>query len=154
MRVRITEAELKRCGVVVPKAKKRAATVQADPFVGRWSFTVSVPMVVKSEANLRQHWTAKQRRKNEQWTALLTAFVFSPWRLASALQMPLVVTMTHVGRRMDGDNLQSAFKGTRDWIAKTILAVDDGDPRVTWQYEQRPGKPGVELRIEHGKEDA
>jgi hypothetical protein len=43
---------------------------------------------------------------------------------------------------LDGDNLQSAFKATRDGVADW-LGVDDGDPRLDWQYRQRKGAAKV-----------
>ena len=148
MALRLSAADAKRFGVklAAPKvAKKPPTPVKSSP--ARWSFTLSVPMTVRSEANLRQHWAVKLRRKNEQREALVAAFIMSPVG-SRPCEMPVVVTLTHIGRRMDCDNLANAFKGARDWIASAILSVDDGDPQVTWRYEQRAGKPGVELRIE------
>lgn len=47
---------------------------------------------------------------------------------------------------LDGDNLQGALKGVRDEVA-AFLGVDDGGTRVTWEYGQRRGDWGVEIRI-------
>lgn len=133
-----------------PKATpKKLCARPVKPAPVKWSFTLTVPMTVKSEANQRDHFAVRLRRKHQQQTALLVAFASVPI-LHRCCSFPVMVTMTHIGRRMDGDNLQSAWKAGRDWIAQFILGVDDGDPRVTWKYEQRAGKPGVEVRIEGG----
>jgi len=115
----------------------------------RWSFTITVPIQVRSEANCREHWAKKMRRKHEQQAELNAAFIFSPYMMDGSGTMPVVVTLTHIGAKMDDDNLANAFKGVRDWIAATALGIDDGDSRVTWRYEQRRDNPGgVEVRIE------
>ena len=52
-------------------------------------------------------------------------------------------------RQLDGDNLQSAFKATRDGVADW-LGIDDGDKRLDWQYRQRSGGAkvyAVELEV-------
>src|SRR5205807_1700760 len=54
----------------------------------------------------------------------------------------VVVTLTHVGRRMDSDNLAGAFKAVRDEIADNV-GTDDGSAFFEWRYEQRTGEPGV-----------
>lgn len=51
------------------------------------------------------------------------------------------------GRRMDDDNLRIAAKWVRDTVA-LFLGVDDGDPRLRWEYDQSPGPVhGVRLVI-------
>ncbi len=117
-----------------------------------WSITVSVPTAIVSEANTRQHWSKKERRKNEQRSAVGIAFFHTPFRTPCPL--PVAVTLTHIGQKMDDDNLANGFKGIRDYIASVLLGVDDGDSRVTWKYDQRAGRPGVEVRIEFGMEAA
>ncbi len=109
--------------------------------------SVTVLTRVVSEANRREHWAVPMRRKHEQWAALAVALfgIEHP-------SPPVAVTWVHIGRRMDDDNLARAFKGLRDGLA-TAIGVDDGDESaVTWRYEQRTGKPGVELRIENRKD--
>lgn len=105
--------------------------------------TFALNCQVKSEANQRGHWAVKHRRFKAQ--AEILAIV---WRASihGSLLLPLRVTFTHLGRRMDSDNLAGAFKACRDQAAK-LLGVDDGDPRVEWRYEQASGK-GVLVKIE------
>jgi hypothetical protein len=55
---------------------------------------------------------------------------------------PFVVTLTRIApRKLDSDNLNSAFKAMRDGIADW-LCVDDGHESVTWVYAQRKGRKG------------
>lgn len=59
-------------------------------------------------------------------------------------KVSVVVSLIRFGSRdLDSDNLAASFKPLRDAIAYT-LGVDDGDPRVRWQYGQ------TETRGEHG----
>lgn len=56
-------------------------------------------------------------------------------------RLPLVVKMTRVSPRMlDDDNLRGALKSIRDGVADR-LRIDDRDPRVKWEYDQRFGAP-------------
>lgn len=97
--------------------------------------TLTLPLRIESVANQREHWAAKAKRAKTQRRA---AIVIAKQQLPS---LPCVVTLTRIApRTLDGDNLQSAFKGLRDGVADR-LGVDDKDPRVTWLYAQEPGKP-------------
>jgi hypothetical protein len=132
-----------------PAKSRRKVREVATPGRGSWSITLKPACRVVTEANTHEHWATGLRRGKKQRRALddvvtrLVAREFSLWIV------PCVVTLTHVGPRMDDDNLARAFKALRDRLAHW-LNVDDGDPVVTWRYEQRPGKPGVEIRIEGG----
>ena len=122
-----------------PRAVKKLAAV--------WAVELVLPCRVVSEANQRGHWTERKRRFDVQrqtlYGVVLQADLGGWWP-----PTPCVVTLTHVGRRMDSDNLAGAFKGLRDAVADRLLGVDDGDDEVTWLYRQQPGTPGVRVRIE------
>ena len=133
-----------------PARKKR----NPDPRTGdsrSWSVMLSVPVRVMSEANERVHWAVRRRRFNKQAEAVEDAWDSSPLiRMRSGtahMYLPATVILTHVGRQMDTDNLEGAFKGIRDRLAE-ILGLDDADGRVSWHYNQYPGKPGVRITIE------
>lgn len=50
-------------------------------------------------------------------------------------------------REMDDDNLRGALKASRDGIAKALW-IDDGDPRIQWEYAQEKSKTyGVRVEI-------
>lgn len=104
---------------------------------------------VVSESNEREHHMAKWRRgKAQQKTVRLLlslALSFEP------IAGPWAVTLTRLigprGKVLDDDNNVGGFKMVRDQVAK-CLDVDDGDPRVTWAYDQRKDKAwGIEIRI-------
>lgn len=93
---------------------------------------IELPLRIESVANLRESWQARHRRAKAHRAAALAI---------PAHPLPCVVTLVRVGpRKLDGDNLQGGFKALRDGIAQR-LGVDDADPRVTWEYQQRRGRP-------------
>lgn len=54
-------------------------------------------------------------------------------------RLAVVITFIRCGiKELDGDNLQAAFKGMRDAVARS-LGVDDRDRRIRWQYQQCVG---------------
>jgi len=62
----------------------------------------------------------------------------------------LVVTLVACMRReLDSDNLQGACKPARDAIAVS-LGLDDGDPRIRWNYAQvvSIGGEGIIVKME------
>lgn len=85
-----------------------------------------------SEANRREHWAAKNRRRKSQQEAFAVL-----WRRSKVrVELPAVVTFTRYGARaLDSDNLAGAFKAIRDQFAKEI-GVDDGDLRIEFRYRQ------------------
>lgn len=107
--------------------------------------TTLLPVRVESVANLREHWTARAKRTKAQRKAACIVPLHS---------LPCVVTLTRIApRALDDDNCIGGFKALRDGIAAR-LGVDDADPRVTWRYAQRKGKPheyAAEVRIEDRK---
>jgi hypothetical protein len=103
---------------------------------------VSVPVRTVSEANQREHWTVRNRRKKGQQEA--TLFVLCAVNgdsilstRAVAVWMGVDVHLTrYASRALDSDNLVGSMKHVRDAIAFWI-GVDDGDPRVGYQVGQR-----------------
>lgn len=106
------------------------------------------PMVARAEmdlpslANTRKHWRALLKVKASQKAVgmLLARHAFGPFStkgFGAGWTFPIEVTLTRVGvRKLDSDNLASAFKHVRDGIAEYV-GVDDGDERWTWNYAQR-----------------
>ncbi len=105
--------------------------------------TITIPMRLPSLANCRMHWRAMDRLKKGQKQAIAAAMY---GKVLPAL--PVIITMTRTGpRRLDSDNLASAFKYVRDSIA-SAYGMDDGSSRFTWVCEQRVGKAySVEIDI-------
>ena len=85
-----------------------------------------------SEANQREHWTKRFRRKNKQQRDFTLL-----WRSHKCrIELPATITFTRYSCRMlDTDNLAGAFKHVQDALAKE-LGIDDGDARITWLYRQ------------------
>lgn len=96
------------------------------------------PIRTVSEANRssREPWQVKMRRRKDQQTAMGVMFLNA--LQGRRVELPCVVRLTRVGpKRMDSDNLAGSFKACRDQIARQI-GVDDGDTRITFEYEQTP----------------
>lgn len=85
-----------------------------------------------SEANQREHWTVKRRRKIQQQTACRYL-----WRYQrGTVTLPAVVTFKRFScKELDTDNLAGAFKHVQDALAKEI-GIDDGSPLIEWRYTQ------------------
>lgn len=138
----------------LPKTKK-SIEVRTDTPI-RWAIEFSISCRVISESNQRKGWQGRWKRGKAQASALSEAV----YNLSYAgVTMPdanaskaLIVTWTHIGPEMDDDNLRSALKGLRDHLAEWLGLPNDRDPRVEWRYDQRRGRPGVEVRIESREE--
>lgn len=96
-----------------------------------------IPVRVISEANQREHWTVKNRRKKEQQVTTAVAFLNNVRR--SNINFPCVVKLTRIApKALDSDNLAGSFKHVQDEIARK-LGIDDGDAgKVIWEYAQMP----------------
>lgn len=97
--------------------------------------------------NHTKHWMYQWKAKQAHEKALAWLLACQPPTIGSGL----TITLTRCGgKRMDGDNLQSAFKGLRDLLADWLrpgLAPGqaDGDSRLEWRYGQRAGDVGIEV---------
>ena len=103
------------------------------------SFTI--PYRLKSEANLREHWTKKHKRhKHEDGLIRLFMRNFDP-------VLPCHVRLIRIApRSFDESNLVSAFKHIQDLVADLLIpnlarGRADGDPRISWAYSQEKAKP-------------
>jgi crossover junction endodeoxyribonuclease RusA len=114
-----------------------------------------VPVRTVSELNAREHWARRHKRRAQQRQTVGLVVV---GMLAGSKPLPCVVVLTRLApsKGLDGDNLVSSMKAIRDGVADA-LGVDDADPRVTWQYDQRrspKGRWSVEIRILTGRQVA
>lgn len=115
-----------------------------------------IPGLVVRSPNVRCHWGVRHRLNKRHAAAL--AVLARHGR--PDINGGLAVTLTRVGgKTMDGDNLAGAFKKCRDEVAAWLIpglppGKADGDPRLTFQYSQRPrrrGEPaGVLVEITEG----
>ena len=123
-----------------------AATVPPRPNP-QLAFTMDVQVV--SEANTREHWGKKFKRKKEQQDALRAAWKKAAKKLPRPVAVPCVVRFTRIGpQKLDDDNLSGGFKGLRDSVANE-LGIDDGSELVRWEYAQcAVGKRIYSVRVE------
>lgn len=116
--------------------------------------TITLPIRTVSEANQREHWGVKLKRKKLQRNAVGVGMMQLGWTLA-AMQLHgrgLHVTFTRIvpprGKRMDQDNYAGSWKHIQDAVAH-ILGVDDGDvSRVSWVYGPQERGTDYAVRIE------
>lgn len=113
----------------------------------KWSFTytVELPFVTVSLANLREHWGKRNRRTQMERDAAYWQFqqVVARARHRGVAVLPCVVVLTRQApahRHLDSDNLAISFKAVRDGIADR-LKINDRDARVDWRYAQQIGDP-------------
>ncbi len=113
----------------------------------------TLPIEVRSESNLREHWTMKNKRKREQQMLIKMIFhgkrqCFERWKKAYAAG-PIRITFTKLGgRRLDRSNLPVSFKGIEDAFA-WLMGCNDGHEHWIAAWEQEPGGPvGIKIRIE------
>jgi hypothetical protein len=99
---------------------------------------IEIPIRIESTLNKREHWAMRSRRasKHREHTV---------WALKAAKMpdacLPKVVKLIRIApRSLDTDNLAGGLKSVRDGVADW-LHINDNDPRVSWQYGQRKGKP-------------
>lgn len=90
-----------------------------------------------SEANSREHWAVKNKRKQEQQTEV--ALAMQNALRGRKIELPCVVKLTRIGpKKLDDDNLARSCKGVRDILAQK-LGADDGDTeKIKFEYEQMP----------------
>lgn len=102
------------------------------------------PARLSSSLNARLHWRARATTaKAERRQALLMC--------GASLERPAtfcVVRLTRIGpRRLDDDNVATAFKAVRDGVADW-LRVDDGDTsKVRWEYDQAKGDYAIRVEV-------
>ncbi len=119
--------------------------------------TVEIPMALPSVANLREHWATKAKRVKKQRDVVKLALkILRPHGLvighvveaiaAATRGEQLIVTLTRIGRKLDSDNLASAFKAVRDQVAAE-LGIDDGSDAIGWHYVQAKGPAGIRIEV-------
>lgn len=111
-------------------------------------------MKLPSSANQRQHWRAKAAQVAKQRHAMKLGFE-GRFKRQGVLECiaeltrggVLRVVLTRISpRKLDSDNLQSAFKAVRDEIAAR-LGTDDGSDQWDWEYRQQRGPHSVQIEI-------
>lgn len=111
-------------------------------------FTATIPVQVVSEANQREHWGARNKRKKGQQdvTMLMLQSKFPNGKhLRPIKQINLVRVIANKGRVMDTDNLFGSVKHVVDALARWL---DLDDRHFPIQVTQRRGiTSAVEVEI-------
>lgn len=115
--------------------------------LGRRVIEVLIPLRLKSESNVREHHMERAKRARAHRQA--THWALRAEAIMKGTTGPLTITLTRYGPRLfDPGNHEGSFKHVQDGVAD-FLGRDDGDPALTWQYEQAIGKDyAVRVRIE------
>lgn len=120
---------------------------------GPGMFEIEIPVMTKSEMNLREHWAAKAKRtKGQREIASLSVATLMPGPVRRAIRLGhlTIVTFTRLGgREMDRDNLAASMKHVQDGVFQAI-GLDDGSKRTETRYEQEPDNKtvrGVRVRF-------
>jgi hypothetical protein len=92
---------------------------------------LELPVFVVSEANEREHWAARGRRKNAQQDEVAGALAWVP---RCPVPPPWRVTFVLLARedKIDTDNFAGAFKHVRDEVARWLGCGDGKRDPVTW----------------------
>lgn len=105
---------------------------------------ISIPLSIHtiSESNVKEHWRKSHTRHKQQ------KFITRTTLLSDKIpqKLPVKITMCRLSpRKLDSDNLQSAFKYIRDAIAEHFITGKapgraDDDSRFQWCYDQALSK--------------
>lgn len=127
--------------------RPRQRTARAEMSVGRiLRLEILVPIHVVSEMNQHEHWAVRHRRNTAQQQSF--AAYWMAFARGIRIEPPCVIKLTRIGlNKMDDGNLGAAFKHVQDAIAKSI-GIDDGDPRLRWEYHQITGSDEHAVKIE------
>ena len=107
---------------------------------------LTMPIVLVSEANQREHWRTRHARKKTQQK--IAAACLTIYGRIDRVRVDRVLITRMGGRKLDSDNLVGSGKHVRDAIARW-LGIDDGDERITWSYAQESGPlKGVRVTFE------
>lgn len=127
----------------MPRALGVGASAAA---VGGAVTVIRIPLQLVSVANLRDHWRIRARRTCEH--RLVTRAHLRKAGVYPGIGVPAVIHITRIApRRLDSDNLAMSAKAVRDEVAACI-GIDDGDPSVSYRYEQRSDGANYAVEIE------
>lgn len=117
--------------------KARKANAKREPQPARIRLVIELPgVIIKSEPNIGGKLHAKLARKAAVKDAIRAAL--REVAMPQSWEQYRVKLIRVGGKKLDGDNLQTAMKPVRDCIAEW-QGEDDGDSRFRWSYSQRPG---------------
>lgn len=113
-----------------------------------------IPIRLKSEANIREHWTAKHKRIKEYKKRIEAALLCDK----IDIELPIQLTLIRIApRALDLDNLLFAFKPIRDFICDKLIpglkpGRADSSHLIDIRYAQETRKPKeylIKIVMEH-----
>jgi len=106
--------------------------------------TFTIPVRTVSEANQREHWSRKHKRKKAQQEAAF--WVLGVNRVAGP-RASYSLRLTRIApRTLDADNLAGCFKHIIDAVAKW-LGVDDRHIPMTFAQEKASRRYAVRVEV-------
>lgn len=109
-----------------------------------------LPLPTISEANYHGHWSKLHKLHKQHRTRIAQFFKYQK----PDISLPCTIKLTRLSpRTLDADdNLRSAFKSIKDYIADHLIpglaaGRADSDPRIKWDYGQEKSKQKA-IRIE------
>lgn len=102
-------------------------------------FVLKIPIELKSEANIHDHWLRKHKRRKSHIWAVKCVFAQERPKVES---FPVMATLVRYSpRKLDDDNLIAAFKWIRDAIADLIKpgfkpGRADANDDIVFKYSQ------------------
>jgi hypothetical protein len=110
------------------------------------SITLEFPIELMTENDIRPLHRMQQAKLTKGYRTAVWGYWNARYGQKS-VELPVVVTLTRIGRELDDDNLRGSLKGIRDQVADQLGVRSDRDPRITWRYAQQPGPSGVRIHI-------
>jgi hypothetical protein len=149
--VKVSKELERKCLALAGGKPKRARAKGRPKLAAGWAVELTLPCVVYSVMNAREHWAVRKRKFDAQRQTLRGVIKESGINSWYPGDYPVRVTFTRVGSgKLDTDNLAASFKALRDELA-AWLGVNDGDEAsASWHYRQEQGTPGVRVRFENG----
>lgn len=121
------------------------------------AWQATLPIRTYSEANSREHWAAKRKRRLKQASALQSAWAKESPCIKDPESCEIQIWLTRIAPRSldSSDNLPASFKHLLDTLCDLILPGHkpgraDGKLNIMTIYGQRKGAPkeyAVEIKI-------
>lgn len=93
--------------------------------------------------NRRDHWAAKAKRAEYERNLASTHLAYR-----TRPPLPVLVTLTRIGRQMDDEGVVASFKSIRDGVADAYGTDDSPSSPIKFEYAQERGPYSVRIKIE------
>jgi hypothetical protein len=111
-------------------------------------FELPKAMRLRSEQNMREHWSVTGRRAKHHRNTVGFAVAWLLPFVAPRYEVTMVRLIGPRGQQLDSDGLVASCKHVRDGVADA-LGIDDRDPRVSYACRQeRSSFHGVRVTVQ------